>query len=193
MMETAPNPLVLIAEDDPRSRSISSELLADEGFATANARDGETGLSLAERLRPAAIVFGLGLPPMTGSEFLRRLRGRASLVTTPVIVVSGQPAELSQEATALADGSLQTPVDLSQLMQQLKAVVAPHDGDAIGVGPAHSGDTARQGISTASSLLLGKIADEPRERLSPCPARGDPRGIGMTDAGIGSPPTPGRA
>ena len=138
MMETAPNPLVLIVEDDPWSRSISSELLADEGFATASAGDGETGLSLAERLRPSAIVLDLDLPRMTGSEFLRRLRGRASLVTTPVIVVSGQPAELAQEATALADGFLQKPVDLSQLMHQLRSVVATHDGEAPGVSPANS-------------------------------------------------------
>jgi DNA-binding response OmpR family regulator len=128
---------VLIVEDDPWSRSISSELLADEGFATASAGDGETGLSLAERLRPSAIVLDLGLPRMTGSEFLRRLRGRASLVTTPVIVVSGQPAELSQEATALADGFLQKPVDLSQLMHQLR-VVASRDGEAPGISRANS-------------------------------------------------------
>jgi DNA-binding response OmpR family regulator len=172
VMETAPNPLVLIVEDDPWSRSISSELLADERFAIASAGDGETGLSLAERLHPAAIVLDLGLPRMTGSEFLRRLRGRASLVTTPVIVVSGQPAELSQEATALADGFLQKPVDLSQLMHQLKAVVATHDGDAIGVGPANS------------EIALSSLRD--RGRLDSTP-RVTPASAGRAATCIGTP------
>jgi len=36
-------PLVLIVEDDPWIRSISSELLEDEGFAVASAPDGEGG------------------------------------------------------------------------------------------------------------------------------------------------------
>jgi len=117
-------PLVLIVEDDPWIRGISSELLEDEGFAIASAPDGEAGLNIAERLRPAAILLDLGLPHMSGGEFLRRLRGRDPLCATRVIVVSGQPEAASQDATLLADGFLQKPVDLTELMRQIQAATA---------------------------------------------------------------------
>jgi two-component system phosphate regulon response regulator PhoB len=117
-------PLVLIVEDDPWIRSISSELLEDEGFAVASAGDGQDGLNTAERLRPAAILLDLGLPNMAGREFLSRLRARASLCRTPVIIVSGQPAAFSQDEIALADGFLRKPFDLTELMQQVQAATA---------------------------------------------------------------------
>jgi two-component system response regulator QseB len=115
-------PLVLIVEDDPWIRDISSELFADEGFAVLSAADGEAGLHIAERIRPAVILLDLGLPHMSGSEFLNCLRSRASLRQIPVIVVSGQPEERLRSATALADGFLRKPVDLSQLMHQVQAL-----------------------------------------------------------------------
>jgi CheY-like chemotaxis protein len=127
-------PLVLIVEDDPWIRAISSELLEDEGFAVASAGDGPAGLDMVERLRPAVILLDLGLPHMSGTEFLERLRGRASLGDTPVIVISGQPEEFSRDATALADGFLRKPVDLTELMQQIQAAtaVATPAGCAVG-------------------------------------------------------------
>jgi CheY-like chemotaxis protein len=133
-----PKPLVLIVDDDPWIRDISSELLEDEGFAIASAADGETGLRLATQLQPAAILLDLGLPHMSGGEFLRRFRDRGSRATTPVIIVSGQPSGLSHEASALADGFLGKPVDLSRLMQQLRVVMATQRGDAIASTPRDS-------------------------------------------------------
>jgi len=83
-------PLVLIVEDDPWIRDISGELLEDEGFAIASAPDGRAGLAIAERLRPTVILLDLGLPLLSGSEFLAHLRQSHSLATTPVILVTGQ-------------------------------------------------------------------------------------------------------
>ena len=68
---TLARPLVLIVEDDPWIQAIASELLEDEGFATASATNGEIGLTMAEKLRPAVILLDLGLRAKTGTEFLR--------------------------------------------------------------------------------------------------------------------------
>jgi CheY-like chemotaxis protein len=128
-------PLVLIVEDDPWIRGISSELLEDEGFAIASAADGQTGLTMAERLRPAAILLDLGLPRMAGAQFLKHLRARASLRGTPVIVVSGLPLAFSQDASTLADGFLRKPFDLTQLLHEVHAATVTHTdfGPAVGV------------------------------------------------------------
>lgn len=110
-------PLVLIVEDDPWIRRISGELLEDEGVLIASADDGETGLALAQRLQPTVILLDLGLPRMSGSEFLTRLRGNPGLRETPVLVVSAQA--VSEGVAALADGILRKPFDLIELMERI--------------------------------------------------------------------------
>jgi CheY-like chemotaxis protein len=112
-------PLILIVEDDIWIRSIAGALLEDEGFATATAADGQAGLSMAERLHPAVILLDLGLPRVSGSEFLRRIRSRAGLQRTPVIVVSGQTETLSDKLATLADGVLRKPVDMAELIEHV--------------------------------------------------------------------------
>jgi DNA-binding response OmpR family regulator len=127
-LRTRAKPLVLIVEDDPWIRTLSSELLEDEGFAIASAADGRAGLNKAERLRPAAILLDLGLPDMSGREFLGLLRGQASVQAIPVIVVSAQPEAMLQDGIALADGFLRKPVDLTQLMQRVRAATVTQSG-----------------------------------------------------------------
>jgi CheY-like chemotaxis protein len=116
---TRARPLVLIVEDDPWIQAIASELLEDEGFVTASATNGEAGLHVAEKLRPAVILLDLGLPAMTGTEFLRHMQCHDVLRETPVIVVSGHAEALSDEATALAAGVLKKPFDLNDLLNRV--------------------------------------------------------------------------
>ncbi len=117
-------PLVLIVEDDPWIRGIASELLEDEGFAVASAADGQLGLEMAKRLRPAVMLLDIGLPRMSGGEFLKRVRGHPSLRETPVIVVSGQSEALSEGVTRLATGVLWKPFDLTELMDRVQESAA---------------------------------------------------------------------
>jgi CheY-like chemotaxis protein len=116
---TLARPLVLIVEDDPWIHAIAAELLEDEGFATASAANGELGLSMAERLRPAVILLDLVLPAMTGTQFLRHVHSHNVLRGIPVIVVTGQPEMLSHEAKELAAGVLKKPFDVSDLLDRV--------------------------------------------------------------------------
>jgi CheY-like chemotaxis protein len=117
-------PLILIIEDDSWTRSIASELLEAEGFSVARAADGQAGLDLAERLDPAAIVLDLGLPRMSGSEFLEHLRARQTSRRTAVIVVSGQSEPSSTRVTSLADHVLRKPVDVTELIELVERAVS---------------------------------------------------------------------
>jgi two-component system, OmpR family, phosphate regulon response regulator PhoB len=116
-------PLILIIEDDVWTRSIAGELLEAEGFTVARAADGQAGLGLAQRLNPAVILLDLGLPRMSGREFLMRFRSRPAVQRTPVIALSGQAEPASDSVVSLADRVLRKPVDVTQLIELVQQAV----------------------------------------------------------------------
>jgi CheY-like chemotaxis protein len=128
-------PLILIVEDDVWIRHIAGALLEDEGFATARAADGQAGLGMAERLHPALILLDLGLPRVSGSEFLTRIRSVAGLQRTPVIVVSGQTEALSDKVAMLADGVMRKPVDMAELIEKVRQALGR---EPVGLAPVLS-------------------------------------------------------
>jgi len=84
-------PLVLIIEDEPDTIQILSHLLHDAGYRSTWADDARTGLAIAEKYRPDAILLDLTLPDMDGFAVCRELKSRLTTADTPVIFVSGRP------------------------------------------------------------------------------------------------------
>lgn len=82
--------LVLVVDDDPEIREFVCEVLAQAGFATVTADDGEEGLALAEARRPALIVMDVMMREMDGYTALTRLRGHPATRDIPVIILTGQ-------------------------------------------------------------------------------------------------------
>ena len=64
-------------------------MLRLEGYQVYTATSGDAGLVEAERHTPDAVVLDLRMPLVDGLEFLRQLRTRAILRSTPVMVVTG--------------------------------------------------------------------------------------------------------
>ncbi len=81
---------VMVIDDDDDLRETICELLADEGIELLAARSGrEAPQLLAQEAPPDAILLDLGMPAMTGEEFLARLRQNDDWQTIPVAVMSG--------------------------------------------------------------------------------------------------------
>jgi two-component system response regulator (stage 0 sporulation protein F) len=109
-------PLVLIIDDDVWIRSVMTEILVAEGYAVAEATDGQAGLELAEQLQPAVIVLDLALPGRSGLEVLRELKDRQPTQDIPVLVVSAYALLLLGKDARHADGVLQKPFDVAELL-----------------------------------------------------------------------------
>ena len=86
--DALPQEVVLIIDDDPAQRDIMRRFLEREGFAAHAAADGVTGLDLARRLRPRAILLDVTMPGLDGWSVLRRLKADAELASIPVIMVT---------------------------------------------------------------------------------------------------------
>ncbi|MEZ4860657.1 MAG: response regulator transcription factor [Caldilineaceae bacterium] len=66
---------ILIIEDDHQIRRVVEGYLQQAGYHVLTAADGELGLALAQREKPALLILDLMLPGLDGWEITRRLRG----------------------------------------------------------------------------------------------------------------------
>jgi two-component system, chemotaxis family, chemotaxis protein CheY len=116
--------LALVVDDSERVLNDTRELIEPLGFNVITARDAETGLSLAIRRRPAFVLLDLALPGMSGTEFLKTLRGLPGCDRIHVIVCSGngRPRDIHAAMGAGASEYLLKPFDQDLLAFKLRQV-----------------------------------------------------------------------
>jgi two-component system KDP operon response regulator KdpE len=78
-------PLVLVADDEPRITKLVSMALSDEGFRVVTAAGGEEALAKAEEVRPDIVLLDVVMPDLDGIEVMRQLRERRPV---PVILLT---------------------------------------------------------------------------------------------------------
>lgn len=115
---------VLVIEDDPWTRTITTALLAGEGFAVVEAKNGEEGLSKAREHSPDAVLLDLALPTKSGLEVLRELKGDGKTEDIPVIVVSAYGTLMNAQDAHQAAGVIQKPFDYDDLVGQVERATA---------------------------------------------------------------------
>ncbi len=88
MPKTAP--LVVVVDDERDIADMVCEFLDGDGFKTASAYDGESGLETILSRKPDAVIMDVKMPGMDGTEVVRRLRADpdAALAKTPVIILT---------------------------------------------------------------------------------------------------------
>jgi CheY-like chemotaxis protein len=111
---------ILVIEDDPWTRTITTALLAGEGFAVVEAKNGEEGLKRAHELVPDAVLLDLALPTKSGLEVLRELKNDLATMSIPVIVVSAYGTLMSQQDARQTAGVIQKPFDYDDLVGQVE-------------------------------------------------------------------------
>ena len=113
---------VLIIEDDRNTAALVALYLERDGFRALMAEDGEDGLALALKHRPALVVLDLMLPNMDGWEVCRRLRRQSEV---PVIMLTARGEEIDRVAglTLGADDYVVKPFSPRELVARVKAVL----------------------------------------------------------------------
>ena len=113
---------VLIVDDDRAIRRFLRISLSGQGFAIAEAVNGEEALRALNSFRPDVVILDLGLPDADGIEITRHVRER---VQTPIIVLSVREKD-SDKISALnagADDYLTKPFSLGELLARVRAVL----------------------------------------------------------------------
>src|SRR5215813_10003131 len=118
-----PQMRILLVEDEVKLASFIKRGLVAERYAVDIAKDGRSGLELAQTYQYDMVILDLMLPGMDGSEVLRRIRKENSSV--PVLILSARDSvqdKVSHMETG-ADDYLTKPFAFAELLVRAKALM----------------------------------------------------------------------
>ena len=115
-------PLVLVADDEPRITKLVSIALGGEGFRVITAGGGEEALARAEEVRPDIVLLDIVMPDLDGIEVMRRLRERRPV---PVILLTakGSATDKAMGLDLGADDYVAKPFHPDELAARVRAVI----------------------------------------------------------------------
>ena len=82
------NELILVIEDDDKSRKLVRDLLTVKGYEIIEAETGEEGVRLARERRPSLVLMDIRLPGIDGIQALGRLRAEVTTREIPVMAMT---------------------------------------------------------------------------------------------------------
>jgi diguanylate cyclase (GGDEF)-like protein len=117
--------LLVVVDDDPDIARFVEVNLRLEGYEVILAHDGETGLELIERHRPALAIVDVMMPRIDGFELTRRVRANPLTAPMPIIMLTarGFTADKVVGLTAGADDYLVKPFDTMELLARVRATL----------------------------------------------------------------------
>jgi len=118
---------ILLVDDDPRVRSVASEMLVQLGFQVLGAENGREALDVfrTRRAEIACVILDLSMPVMGGEEAFRELRNVSGDV--PVLVSSGYTEQdvAQRFAGRKPTGFIQKPYTIANLRGALEEALRP--------------------------------------------------------------------
>ncbi|MGO4570556.1 response regulator [Microvirga sp. 2TAF3] len=153
---------ILLVEDNRKLSQWLSRLLADRTYTVDQAFDGEEA-DAAILLHPyALVILDLGLPGMSGLQFLKQLRARGD--RTPVLILTASD-KLSDRVVGLDSGGddyLAKPFEAEELEARIRAQLRRAHGQA--TTTIRAGSLAFDTNTRTFSLLDKPLNLTPRER-----------------------------
>jgi DNA-binding NarL/FixJ family response regulator len=118
---TRTQPRVLVVEDDATIRGAIRTALEEDGLDIVETSDGLEALAECRRRAPGVVILDLGLPRMSGQDFVAAYRN-LGVKPAPIVVLSARP-DARQVARALgAAAFLPKPFSLDRLSQVVRRV-----------------------------------------------------------------------
>ena len=141
-MTSAPDPTILVVEDEDSFVDALTVGLKREGFRVHVARDGAQALELFDVVRPDLVLLDVMLPRVSGIDVCRELRSRSKV---PIIMVTAKGSEIDTVVglEVGADDYVTKPYRLRELVARIRAVLRRTPAD--GGGPVLSGDAMTVG------------------------------------------------
>jgi CheY-like chemotaxis protein len=126
-MRDAPK-TVLVVDDDPDARGYLTAVLADNGFTTAEAKDGNEALAAIAEAPPDLVALDITMPEKSGVAVYRKLREDEALKHIPVIIITGISDEFrsfisTRRHVPPPDEYISKPVDHVRFLEAVKKLL----------------------------------------------------------------------
>ncbi len=120
-----PKPRLLVIEDDSALIEVLTFNLKKAGYDVSVARDGQSGLTLAQANPFDLIVLDLMLPVVDGIEVCRQLRSQSETRDVLVLILSAKSEEVDQIVgfSMGADDYVTKPFSVKVLLEHIKALL----------------------------------------------------------------------
>ncbi|MEE9414265.1 MAG: response regulator transcription factor [Acidimicrobiales bacterium] len=114
--------LLVVEDEEPLAQSLKTGL-ESEGFAVDTARDGETGLWLAQENSYDAVILDLMLPKLNGFKICQAMRDADDW--TPILMLTAKSGEwdVAEGLDTGADDYLTKPFSFVVLLARLRALL----------------------------------------------------------------------
>jgi two-component system cell cycle response regulator DivK len=121
------DPLVLVVEDDERSRKLVRDVLSADGLRTIEAATGADALAIAAEELPDVILLDLGLPDMNGIDVARALKAHERTARIPVVALTAMRTEDDDGWLRAAGFSacIEKPIDVRGFPARIRSHAAP--------------------------------------------------------------------
>ncbi|GAA3745756.1 two-component system OmpR family response regulator [Spinactinospora alkalitolerans] len=140
MTETAPQPHVLVIDDEPNIRDLVQAALRFHGFSVSTAESGGEGLSLARSRRPDLIVLDVLLPDISGFDVCRQLRDGDNDVPVIYLTARDTPSDTVTGLSLGGDDYVTKPFSVEALVARIRALLRRVRRDARQTGARSADD-----------------------------------------------------
>ncbi len=116
---------ILIVEDEPAIRELVAVNLRHAGYLARESGDADSAVTMIEAERPDLILLDWMLPGISGIDFARRLRERASTRDIPIIMLTAraQEGDKLQGFESGADDYVTKPFSPRELLARVRAML----------------------------------------------------------------------
>lgn len=121
-------PQILVIDDDPTIQILLKRAFSSSGYSVQIAGDGQKGIELAEKIKPALIICDWLMPKLSGLEVCQFVKKNPLLNTTFFVLMTSRVSveDRVQGLDVGADDFICKPIDLQELKARVRAGLRLH-------------------------------------------------------------------
>ncbi len=119
--------LILIVEDDEKSRRLMVDVLMHQGYRVAETNNAEAGIAMMHREKPDLVLMDIHLPGMSGLDALHLIRADAKLQSTRIMAITASVMGNDRDKIRSAgfDAFEPKPINLRVFLQNIAGLLNP--------------------------------------------------------------------
>ena len=114
---------ILIIDDAKTVTDMTALMLEKAGYHVYRAYNGETGIEMAEKLKPDLILLDIMMPEVSGWEVLDEIRNNEDTKDIHILFFSAKVDEKEKSESANVDGFIAKPFEANDILGKIKEIL----------------------------------------------------------------------